>query len=469
MKVAELCVSIAVLVSVFTWGLPVGRVAAAGLPNFVAVNYGPFHKDGQRSGTPIPDSQFLTDLGIITKKFKYIKTYGLDSASRLDRLVPLAGSNFPQLKVFLGVFEDGPHHAAVTRPQLDMAIHQANTYPNTVQCVVVGNECLPGDSTDVPVSVNQLIADLQYVRKAIANKNIPVTTCLAYGAARKYGKQLMPYCDIMMVNIYPFYGGVDISGAWNNLAGAYRDFSGQFPGKQMVVGETGWPSIGPKNGAAVPSIPNEQTCITQILSRAPQLGPVFLFEAFDEPWKSENQWAPHWGIWDKTGAPKINLGSFLTRDAVSIQDRSGNGIEEMALLRHDLDKREIEVHIVHDDAPPPAAATTIRFFGSGWTPVGMVALEDLNANGSQDLAVLALHEKTGVVRVVVRDSATGRLISKIDFDPRFEPKELMVRGERHLAVLGTNSNTRQSQVEVREALSGELIKRFRVSDGRFEN
>jgi len=243
----------------------------------------------------------------MAKRFKFIRTYAVDTQSRLDHLVPLASTSYPKLKIFLGVYEDGANHSGVTQPQLDSAIAQANAYPNTVMGVVVGNECLNTDSTPVPVTVQQLITDLQYVRSKIPNKNILVTTCLGYQSAITYGNQLAPYCDCMMVNIYPFYGQVSITAAWQNLVDAYNMFVNKFPGKQVMVGETGWPSAGPANGSAVPSVDNEKTCISQIFVKGPQLGPIFLFEAFDEPWKSENQWAPHWGLWDKNGNAKFSL------------------------------------------------------------------------------------------------------------------------------------------------------------------
>src|SRR5579883_2141988 len=61
---------------------------------FIGINYGPFHESGQQPGTPIPDSQFISDLGILSQKFTFIKTYGDDSTSRLDRIVPIAAVRF---------------------------------------------------------------------------------------------------------------------------------------------------------------------------------------------------------------------------------------------------------------------------------------------------------------------------------------------------------------------------------------
>ena len=449
-------ISIVIMISVC--GTCAGRALSANLPNFVAVNYGPFHKTGQNSGTPIPDAQFLSDLGIIAKKFSYIRTYGLDTASRLNRVAPLVSANFPNMKVFLGVYEDGPNHAGVTQPQLDLAISQANAYPNSVKCVVVGNECLTTDSTPVPVSLNQLMSDLQYVRKGITNKNTLVTTCLGYQSAIGNGTKLMPYCDVMMVNIYPFYGQVAISQAWSNLSNAYKMFAAQFSGKQVMVGETGWPSVGPNDGNAVPSIPNEQTCITQILANAGQMGPVFLFEAFDEPWKSENAWAPHWGIWDTNGNPKISIGTTLTRDAAWIGDQNGDGAVELGLLSHDLDTGMTRVYL--KDGRTGRTIRVMTFFGAGWTPVALVGLPDLNSNKSPELAVLGFNEGTGAVQVMIKDTDTGEVIRKINFDGNFKPRELAVRGKTQLTVLGTNADDNTMQVEVRNALTGALVKKI---------
>lgn len=465
MNILKRLIAVAILVSVL--GLSYGYCLAGPLPNFVAVNYGPFHKDGQASGTPIPDSQFLADLGVIAKKFTFIKTYGLDTASRLNRVAPLVSEHFPQMKVFLGVYEDGSNHAGVTKPQLDLAISQANAYPNTVKCVVVGNECLPTDNIRNPVQVAQLIADLQYVRNKIHNKNILVTTCLGYGSAQAHGNELKPYCDVMMVNIYPFYGEgkVDIANAWNNLANAYKAFAAQFSGKQVIVGETGWPSAGPASGVSIPSIANEKAFTSQVLANATKLGPIFLFEAFDEPWKHDNEWESHWGLWDKNGAPKFSLGTHLTRDTVWLEDQNGNGAEELALLQNELDKGQIRV--ILRDGSTTKAIRVMRFFSWGWTPVALIGLPDLNSNGAQELAVLAFNEQASAVRVIVKDSATGKVLSTIDFDSDFEARELMARGENHIAVLGVNPVNNMTQVEVRHAVSGALIDKIRLPNEHY--
>jgi hypothetical protein len=300
------------------------------------------------------------------------------------------------------------------------------------------------------------------VRAGITNQNILVTTCLSYGGANTFGSQVAPNCDVMMVNIYPFYGQVDIGSAWSNLTSAYSGFVNMFPGKQVIVGETGWPSgpVGTNNGSAAPSVANEQTFINDVLTNGPSMGPIFAFEAFDEPWKTnEGDWGIYWGIWDKNGNAKFSLNTYLSRDVSFIADMNNNGSEEVALLRHDLDRGVTMVQV--RDGQTGKAIKTIRFLRAGWMPAAAATLADLNGNGFPELAVLGTNERTGEVQVEIRDSHTGNLIRRVNFDARFRPKELVVRSDNQIAVLGTDTSRGLTQVEVRNPLNGALVKTIR--------
>jgi exo-beta-1,3-glucanase (GH17 family) len=74
------------------------------------------------------------------------------------------------------------------------------------------------------------------------------------------------------------------------------------------VGETGWPSAGPANGAAVPGGDNQAHYLRSLSRYATSNGvSVFLFEMFDEPWKSAfESVGPHWGLFDGDGRPKFS-------------------------------------------------------------------------------------------------------------------------------------------------------------------
>ncbi|MFP3868560.1 MAG: glycosyl hydrolase family 17 protein [Desulfobacteraceae bacterium] len=298
----------------------------------MGVNYGPFHKDGQSPEfyTYIPPEQIRADLNLISgANFKFVKTYAVDNG--LDQVVPLAAAHYPHLKICVGVYEssvnhEDPHAPHSTKAQLNQAIQLANSYPN-VAAIVVGNECLYGDSQagDHWVSVAQLMADLEYVRKNLTEARraqVVLTTGLSWGAA--HGNQdenghpindQLKTCgniDVWMINIYPWYAGIACREAdiYANLDWNYQEFNHIYgaTGKPIIIGEIGWPSDGPPQGAAVASVDNEHhhTCWCSAWC-AEKNWSAFLFEMFDEPWKSEPN-GPYWGLYDKYGSPKWTQG-----------------------------------------------------------------------------------------------------------------------------------------------------------------
>ncbi len=318
MKVISLLISFVAVVLIF----------ASPAFGFVGIGYSPYHYDGQNpnNGPAIPDAQFIADLQTIAAKFSDIRTYGDDATHRLDQIVPLAAANTPSLKIWLGAYEDTSYNSNANTAYLDTAISQANTYSN-VEAVVVGNECLVGDPGGT-LSTDQVNADLQYVKTRITRAGVKVTTCLTYGAAADArGQALKDNCDVIMINIYPFYGGVDVpnSAAINNLINAHQNiFIPEYPGKTIVCGETGWPSSGPpcynsdSGLTAYPGLANEETYTQQVIANGPSLGDTFIYNAFDEPWNpGDIRWGKYWGIWDSNRKLKVKLapGDVLHRDA----------------------------------------------------------------------------------------------------------------------------------------------------------
>jgi glucan 1,3-beta-glucosidase len=315
-------------IGVWLWGLWPACGLTDGSPphHFIGVNYGPFHRNGQRPGDAfeLPERQILEDLKTIAAAgFRQIRTYGMDNG--LSRIVPLAQRHFPNLRIFLGVYvcglnHDPPADLRSTRGQMDAAVRLANTSGN-VAGVVVGNECLPGEpeACRQPVTVERLIEDLIHVEKGLspdARRRVQVTSAMSMVAAvtahADQGRRIAGHCDVIMVNIHPFFAPAPVEEAVHaNLDGSYRrlvELYGQ-TGKPIVIGEIGWPSAGPPNGPAVPSAANQRRFIHELTDfvRARALG-IFLFEMFDEPWKTEaGGVGPHWGLFDRNGRPKFAL------------------------------------------------------------------------------------------------------------------------------------------------------------------
>lgn len=320
------CLAAAVAAAVL--GLWPAGAPAEGRPSapFIGVSYGPFHKDGQRPGAAVAigERQILEDLGAMAAAgFREVRTYGVDNG--LGRIVPLAQRHFPALRIFLGVYvcglnHDDPSDPRSTRSQMDEALRLANAHRN-VAGIVVGNECLAGEPEACarPVAVEKLIEDIAYVQKGLApeaRRTVAVTSAMSMVAAVRehaaLGRRVAEHCDEIMVNIHPFFAPAAVEEAVPaNLEGSLRRLAELYAatGKPIVIGEIGWPSAGPPNGPAVPSVANQRRFLLELVryARARALS-VFLFEMFDEPWKTEaGGVGPHWGLFDRSGRPKFAL------------------------------------------------------------------------------------------------------------------------------------------------------------------
>jgi len=74
-----------------------------------------------------------------------------------------------------------------------------------------------------------------------------------------------------------------------------------FPNKEILIGETGWPSEGRMREGALPSRTNQARVVSEILGLAKQENfRVNLIEAYDQPWKRqlEGTVGGYWGLFD---------------------------------------------------------------------------------------------------------------------------------------------------------------------------
>jgi exo-beta-1,3-glucanase (GH17 family) len=190
--------------------------------------------------------------------------------------------------------------------KLEMArgIALAKLYPNTIERVIVGNEVLL--RRDLPPA--ELIADIDQVRAAVKQ---PV----AYADVWDFWKQfpeVAPHVDIMLIHLLPYWEDVPtgIDNAVAHVGDAFHEMKTLFPGKQIAIGETGWPSRGRERADAVPSRVNETRFLRGFiaLSRAEKFDYNFI-EAYDEIWKYESEGivGANWGIFDANRVEKIPL------------------------------------------------------------------------------------------------------------------------------------------------------------------
>jgi exo-beta-1,3-glucanase (GH17 family) len=104
--------------------------------------------------------------------------------------------------------------------------------------------------------------------------------------------------DVIYANINAYWDGVSISNAATYVADIYQELQKLYPGKEVVISETGWPSAGATETStvftspqqtSVPSLDNEQTYWQDFLPIANQDTISFgAFEAYNEPNKVQS-------------------------------------------------------------------------------------------------------------------------------------------------------------------------------------
>jgi glucan 1,3-beta-glucosidase len=282
-----------VIAAAWTWlGRPVEMPPsplAAG-EKIYCVSYAPF-REGQSPGSRdiIPESQIDEDLAKLATLTGCVRTYAVDQG--LDKVPALARKH--GLKVLQGIWLG--RDADRNQIELDTAIRLANEYRDVMAGVVVGNEVL--------LRGEMSAADLANIIRGVNEKvDVPVT----YADVWEFWTRnpvLAGAADFITIHILPYWEDFPIAA---DKAGAHVDSIKQqvakvFPGREILIGETGWPSAGRMREQALPSPSEQARVIHDILAVSKAQGyRVNIIEAFDQPWKrvKEGTVGGHWGFLD---------------------------------------------------------------------------------------------------------------------------------------------------------------------------
>jgi exo-beta-1,3-glucanase (GH17 family) len=201
---------------------------------------------------------------------------------------------------------------AENEKELAAVIAEANAYPEVIQRVLVGNEVLLRG--DLPPE--KLIAAIRKVKSAIKQ---PVSYADQWEWYLKY-PDVIEELDFLTIHIYPFWEDVPmpVEQAGDYMVKVVDRIRTAFPGKPLLIGETGWPSLGRDRGPSVVNLVNEARFVREIANVAAQNDFDYnLCEAFDQPWKSgpEGTVGAAWGILDEARQPKFPMTGPVTEVA----------------------------------------------------------------------------------------------------------------------------------------------------------
>jgi exo-beta-1,3-glucanase (GH17 family) len=281
-----------IIVAVWWWlgapaSMPVATPAAG--ERLPCVSYAPFR--GNQTpldlSTRIPAWQIEEDLAQLAPLTECVRTYSVNLG--LDQITPLAQRH--GLKVLQGLWLG--RDPEFNRFQIETAVGLANRYPDVIRAIVVGNEVLLRGE----LSASALTDTIRKVKAAVP---VPVTYADVWEFWLR-NRDVASAVDFVTIHILPYWEDAPIPArdAAGHIVAITHQVAASFAGKEIMIGEFGWPSAGRMRQGALPSQINQALVVQEVLARAKQEGlRVNVIEAYDQPWKRalEGTVGGHWGL-----------------------------------------------------------------------------------------------------------------------------------------------------------------------------
>ena len=321
------------------------------------ISYTPFHGD-QAPFTwdlHIADQQIASDLKSLGQTTACVRTYSARGAEgRVTRLAAGLG-----LKVLQGIWLG--RNLADNRREIEAALRLARHYPGTVEALIVGNEVLLRG--ELPAAK---IKD--YLEEVKRRSGVPVTYADVWEFWLR-APELVPATDFVTIHILPYWEDKPVAAedAIKHVREVREKVAVAFGGKEILIGEAGWPSEGRMRDGALPSPANQARVLTDVVATAKQEGwRVNLIEAFDQPWKRllEGTVGGYWGLYDdEQREPKFGFGQLVSNEPHwRVAAGLGIGVAFLAFVAFWLGRRDSASHA---GGWRPDFATTLIALSSG--------------------------------------------------------------------------------------------------------
>jgi exo-beta-1,3-glucanase (GH17 family) len=266
------------------------------------VSYAPFTKDQSpymfEDGMIISEEQVRKDLQLLAQYTTCIRTYSTVGLEMIPKIARETG-----LKMLMGAWVSA--NKDDTRLELDALIRLANAYPDVVNAVIVGNEVLLRGDTNAKV----LREHIEYVKKGLPNTKVTYADVWEFWVKNQ---EIREVTDFVTIHILPYWEDdpMNIGQSIGHLADVRGEVEAILNDKNILIGETGWPSEGRMREDALPSKINQAKFIRDFVHLAEKNNWSYnIIEAFDQSWKRNNEGAVggFWGLFDKDRGDKFVL------------------------------------------------------------------------------------------------------------------------------------------------------------------
>lgn len=265
--------------------------------------------------------EVLQDLRILEGKFDYLRMY--DPYTHAQTVLKVIRENHLKFKVMLGVEPRGE----ISNPncpwgglhsveeielnkinnfkQLELLAKLANEYHDIVLALSVGNENTSEWHPNL-MPAEKLAEHVLFLRKLV---NCPITFCEGAYSWNHHCQPLAKVVDLICIHSYPLWLHTPLKDALSLNIKDYQETIKSYPDKEVIFTEYGWTTC--SNGQMIEEDTNEDSqaiYLAQVEKWSEENQIVmFLFEAFDEPWKGSNNpkdAEKHWGIYHVDRTPK---------------------------------------------------------------------------------------------------------------------------------------------------------------------
>jgi exo-beta-1,3-glucanase (GH17 family) len=310
-RAAVLAVAALGAVAGLAWWYALGQPVTlpdAGIDKLPCVSYAPYRLPGQTpftKGFVVSPAQIDVDLALLAQRTRCVRTYSVDQG--LDAVPALARKH--GLRVMLGLWIG--RDRAENERELARGLEVIRRDADAIDAVIVGNEVLL--RRELPAAA---LAD--YIGRVRAATALPIT----YADVWEFWLQnleLAGAVSFVTVHLLPYWEDepMPIERAVDHVVSILARVREALPGKEVFIGEAGWPSKGRRREGAVPSRVNQARFVRELANAAAARGLRYnVIEGFDQPWKRrlEGTVGGFWGVLDAEGREKFPLRGPVVED-----------------------------------------------------------------------------------------------------------------------------------------------------------